>query len=107
MLSQVIDSPLAFTNNATWSKEAIIAFATIFVMVFLSSLGIVCKYRTPIRRLVMRLFSRLIGRDKERLLFAYRRSHWAELGVVRESQQRTYTSEIRKRRGPAARRARM
>ncbi|KAF2819509.1 hypothetical protein CC86DRAFT_130195 [Ophiobolus disseminans] len=73
-------------------------------MVLLSSASLLCKYRrrsSKIRTLEW-LWSDAMQADGE-LLPAHRSSStpdWVGMDVVRQSQQRTYTSMIRTRRGP-------
>ncbi|KAH7410470.1 hypothetical protein DE146DRAFT_357121 [Phaeosphaeria sp. MPI-PUGE-AT-0046c] len=89
-----------FTDSASsWSKEAIFACATLIVMAFFSTLGLFCKYRAASWMFARKSWLNPFQRE-EQLLQVHRRSSWVELEVVRKSQQRTYTSEIRKIRGP-------
>jgi hypothetical protein len=107
--------------STLWSKESIIALATIFVMLFVSSLGFMMKHR------LTKLTSSRRGRRwtymvAQGMHVKHRRrslrlrtitdielapvsqtaisSNWVVMADVRRYQQETYTSFVRSRRGP-------
>jgi hypothetical protein len=107
--------------SPSWSKESIIALATIFIMIFLSALGFMVKHR--LRKLVSsrlgQRWSCMVAqgihakhwRRSRRLttlpdieLAPMSRvaisSSWVDMADVRRYQQETYTSFLRSRRGP-------
>ncbi|KAF2819513.1 hypothetical protein CC86DRAFT_412821 [Ophiobolus disseminans] len=98
------DDPV--TNiNPSWPKDAIIALATIFIMVILSCLRLLCKY--PSRALSLSYIWRrrpsMIAEDLELAPLQSVSSSscgWVDIEDVRRYQQRTYTSIVRTRRGP-------
>ncbi|KAH7081817.1 hypothetical protein BKA63DRAFT_219908 [Paraphoma chrysanthemicola] len=96
-------TPLVPNPNRSWSKEAIFALASIFVMVILSGAGLLYKYwHATWLFLITKIHIQTLRRDEEIVLARYnhRSTGWVNIDVVRQSQQRTYTSMLRRRRGP-------
>jgi hypothetical protein len=107
--------------STSWSRESIIALATIFVMVFLSCLGFILKHR--LRKLTSsrlgQRWSCMVAQGihtkhwhRSRRLTTHTdielapishvaiSSSWVDMADVRRYQQKTYTSFVRSRRGP-------
>ncbi|KAH7081816.1 hypothetical protein BKA63DRAFT_405404 [Paraphoma chrysanthemicola] len=87
----------------TWSKEAIVALVTVFVMVLFSSLGMIWKHRSILWSLSLLRPGRqnVPFQDVELVsqhAFAY--TDWVDMTAARKYQQETYTSLLRMRRGP-------
>jgi hypothetical protein len=104
-----------------WSRESIIALATIFVMIFLSSLGFMLKHR--LRKLMLsclgqrwpykvaqgihakhwhrsRRLTTLTDIELAPISHVAISLNWVDMADVRRYQQETYTSFVRSRRGP-------
>jgi hypothetical protein len=107
--------------GASWSKESIIALATIFIMISISALGFIMKHRLRTfislrlgqRESCMaargthakhcRIHPRLMALIDIELLPMSRvmtASDWVDMANVRRYQQETYTWQVRLRRGP-------
>ncbi|KAH7350293.1 hypothetical protein BKA66DRAFT_431365 [Pyrenochaeta sp. MPI-SDFR-AT-0127] len=92
-------------SNSSWSKESIVALATIFIMLLLSSIGLICKYhQTPISFRVWSLKRYIeLMVEGDQLPEVHRPAnglHWVDMADVRRYQQETYSSLIRLRNGP-------
>ncbi|OAG14892.1 hypothetical protein CC77DRAFT_502093 [Alternaria alternata] len=90
-------------DGQPWSREAIFALVSIFIMVLLSSIGLACKHclKSPNRWTVSR-WRRLLMNNEElaRIHVRPTMSGWVDIVNVRQYQQDTYTSLLRMRRGP-------
>ncbi|KAF1848194.1 uncharacterized protein K460DRAFT_308170 [Cucurbitaria berberidis CBS 394.84] len=91
----------ASNTSPSWSKEAIFALATMFIMLMLSSIGLICKHQ---RRSIFQSFRWLNAIPHDEELAVIRQSPhssgWVDILRVRQYQQESYTSILRMRRGP-------
>ncbi|KAH6851506.1 hypothetical protein BKA58DRAFT_473831 [Alternaria rosae] len=95
-------------KDHAWSKEAVFALVTLFVMVILSGLGLAFKNRLKASDLWMWYRWRRRSMDEVELATLRTRtmaSGWVGIEDVRRYQQATYTSVLRTRRGPRPSRA--
>ncbi|KAF2819511.1 hypothetical protein CC86DRAFT_387929 [Ophiobolus disseminans] len=97
--------PSSIPNSSpSWSKEAIISLATIFIMMLFSSFGLFLKRR----RRLSTYAPGSIGAFPEDLemvtLPSYaRKINWVDIADARRFQQHSYTTMLRTKRGPSRR----
>ncbi|KAH7081815.1 hypothetical protein BKA63DRAFT_219893 [Paraphoma chrysanthemicola] len=86
----------------SWSTEARIGMATIFVMIILSTFGICVKHPKSVSLLlgVVQSWAKVEAVALPTTRSSFENSSWVSMADVRRYQQETYTSYTRSRRGP-------
>ncbi|KAF2025410.1 hypothetical protein EK21DRAFT_116813 [Setomelanomma holmii] len=96
MATNGTDAGLVTSSNSSWSKEAIIGLATIFIMILLSGLRVICKHwskgASSIRFQTRWFNDNRNDTELVPLQRAYSNTGWIDIVDVRRYQQENYTS---------------